>query len=426
MRLNANILSTGFLYILGLISSYFLTAIIIKFYGTEQLGIFTTTTRLLKLLEVFCLLGMNISIVKFVSEDLLEKKRNIFPLYSFSAKKIILISLPISIIIFLSSGYLANSIFGNEKYVMLFKAVSIVLPFSSLKLLNEELLRSLSYFKISEFFKRFGLMFFTIIIFFLFQKNDDINFTVTEYYLSIICVLFFVSSFYVLSKILTFSYTRLDSELKQNYKNISNSLFLSLFILTLNSQQTIYLLESFSSSSNVGIFQFYFRIAALCSFPKIISNNILGPQIAPLLKDNKLKDLQSKINNFVKYSTGLTLAISLLIYILHEHIFLYFGEEFLTYKNVFNLILFSQIFNVLTGPCTLMLQMGNNQKILLRNNIIGLLIGLILNTFLIMNYGLSGAGLGFALSIFILNIMNVFSVKKIYNISTIFKLKNVS
>ena len=74
----------------------------------------------------------------------------------------------------------------------------------------------------------------------------------------------------------------------------------------------------------------------------------------------------------------------------------------------------------MTGPCTLMLQMGNKQDILIKNTALGLFISFILNIFLINIYGLSGAGIGFLISVIILNILNVIAVKNIYGIYTIF------
>lgn len=420
MNTKKNTLYLSFLFFLGLLASYILTALILKVYGVEHLGIFTTLLRLLKLLEVFCLVGMNVSIVKFASEDYTTKKNKIRQLYSFSLWKILFLSIPISIIVFFGSNYIANGIFQNELYIAPLKILSIVLPMASVKLFNEEFLKSLMLYKISEFFKKFGMMFLTIILVVFFGKKGLVNFSAIEFYFLIIALLFFISSICIYNIIKKLPYGPLEQKYKNNYKKISYSLFISLLILTLNSHQTVLLLEIISSSKNVGIFHFYFRLASICSFPLIISNNLIAPQIAPLIKASKMDILQKKINIFIGYSTLFTAILTFLILIVQNSVFLYFGNDFIINKNVFYFIILSQIFNVMTGPCTLMLQMGNKQDILIKNTALGLFISFILNIFLINIYGLSGAGIGFLISVIILNILNVIAVKNIYGIYTIF------
>ena len=417
MLQKANTFYYSVLFFLGVVSSYGLTAFILKIYGSEALGLFSTITNLLILFEILALGGMNLSIIKFVTEDLAKNRSETKTLYYFSLKKMILPSLLLGLLLFLSSDFIANYLFENKLYSPALKMLSLILPVAVIKHFNQEFLRANNYFKVSEFMRRFGLTSLTILLIIL-SKNLIIDLTVLNSYFFSIAILTLCGSILVVYILKPFHKNALDSSYKTHYNWTSKALLVSLFIMTMTSQISIYIIEIFADTKDVGIFHFYLRLSAIISFPFLIASNLFGPRISPLIKNKKFNKLQSEINQFIFYSLSSTIFLMLLVFIFHLRVFSYLSEDLTTYKNAFYILVLSKLLIVLFGPHILILQLGTQQKILIKNSFIGLLITLFSNLILVKNYGIYGAGWGVFFGSLSICLLNTVSVFRKYNIKT--------
>jgi O-antigen/teichoic acid export membrane protein len=74
------------------------------------------------------------------------------------------------------------------------------------------------------------------------------------------------------------------------------------------------------------------------------------------------------------------------------------------------LLAIGQLFDVVTGPCGHMLVMSGRPSLSLACNLVGLLLNVALNLWLIPAYGIVGAGIAWASSLAVINVMRLFLV----------------
>ena len=187
----------------------------------------------------------------------------------------------------------------------------------------------------------------------------------------------------------------------------------------MSSQLTLYFLEIFSTTNNVGFFHVHHKVASLCMLPLIISNVMMGPKISQLFENQKNK-LHKVLHTNANIIFTFSLIIGLLIISMSSTILNFFGGEFNQNKIILYIIILSQIFNVFCGPSTIFLQMTGNEAILRRNLLIVLIFSIFSNYLLIINFDLLGASIALTINVILLNILNVIYAKRITGFQTFF------
>jgi O-antigen/teichoic acid export membrane protein len=84
-----------------------------------------------------------------------------------------------------------------------------------------------------------------------------------------------------------------------------------------------------------------------------------------------------------------------------------FGEGFAAGAAVTALLALGQLFDVATGPCGHMLLMSGRPALTMTSNLAGLAVNVVLNLWLIPRYGIVGAGVAWACSLALINLMRV-------------------
>ena len=137
-----NSIWVAFIYILGMIILYLANALISNTYGSEGIGIYSISSRILSLLTMIALAGTNITIVRNVSKlNLKLSFKSVRDFYDLAIKRVFL-SLILSAIFYLFSTFLANDIFENKNYESSFKIIALLIPLSAISDVNKDFLRS--------------------------------------------------------------------------------------------------------------------------------------------------------------------------------------------------------------------------------------------------------------------------------------------
>ncbi len=120
---------TGYLFI-GLASSYVLSFIfnifVARTSGAEALGMISLLMTMLSFFSIAFFIGLNSSMVKFISE-LLAKGKDISVVYSTGMKTMFLSSFVGAIALFLLSDFLAVLVFGSSNLIIVFQLASAAL-----------------------------------------------------------------------------------------------------------------------------------------------------------------------------------------------------------------------------------------------------------------------------------------------------------
>ena len=408
------------IYGIGMIAVYLLSILIAKNYGAEGIGIYSISSRILTLLTLIAVSGTNIAVLRNLSK-LNQSKNSIYVrmFYDIATKRVLILSFFLSIILYISSSYISNEIFQNKNYESAFKLIAFLIPFSAIAQLNKDFLRGLKLFMLSETLRNLIVPLINILIVII-SIYLSYNMLITPIYglaFGVITVCIF-SLFYILNKHKK-SYTSIDGKYKNDFLKSSFLIFQGQILALLNAQITLYFLEIFSSTENVGIFHVHHRIAVLCIIPLTISNVQMGPKMSELFKHKKLY-LKKLLNTNVNIIFPLSMIIGLIIIISSNTILGFFGEEFNQKKIILYSLIFSQVFSVFCGPSTLFLLMTGFEDRLRRNMIAVLIFSIFSNYFLISNFDVIGAGLAFALNIIFLNTCNAVTIKYLTNFQTFF------
>lgn len=184
----------------------------------------------------------------------------------------------------------------------------------------------------------------------------------------------------------------------RNSLKLSFPFFLMSFMPVLSFHLDKIFLGSFTSNSDLGVYEVATRLGNVASFFLLISTSVFSPLFARYKKENNSKELFKKINRYVRL-----VAIFASVYVLGLSLF---GRTILGYwgdsypKGYLAMILAgcAQLVITLTGPVGTLLSMSGHQRqysfILIKTGI--LLI--VLDAILIPRFGINGASVALLIS----------------------------
>ncbi len=153
------------------------------------------------------------------------------------------------------------------------------------------------------------------------------------------------------------------------------------------------------SPREVGLYSVAARIAVLESLFLMVSNSAIGPKLASLYAQGKIKEMEK----MVKRVTGgliLIAVASLALFILLGHPLLsLWGRDFEGAYLVLVVLGIGQFFNISTGCCGMMLTMCGYEKAVGYFSSTFLCLNLALNYFLILKWGAAGAACATAITV---------------------------
>jgi O-antigen/teichoic acid export membrane protein len=185
----------------------------------------------------------------------------------------------------------------------------------------------------------------------------------------------------------------------------------------INSRIDIIMLGEMKDVKAVGIYTVIIGITELTVFIHHAANSVLGPTIAALYSEGKLKQLEKIIRKSIFIVFSISLLIGLTMILLGKYLLLIFGSEFIPGYTAMNIVIVGQIFNALTGPVGLLLNMTGHQNYTAIAVASSAALNIILNFILIPQWGINGAAFATTVSLFVINIINVIFVQKTLNIS---------
>jgi O-antigen/teichoic acid export membrane protein len=189
----------------------------------------------------------------------------------------------------------------------------------------------------------------------------------------------------------------------------------------LDSQVSILFLGFLGSTEDAGLFRVAATGAGLVGFGLTAVNMALAPQVARLYRAGELEKLQRIITLGTRAVAAISFPVAIVfIFWGKEVITLVFGAEYSNAAIALAILCVGQLVNASAGSVALILNMtGNTNK-----TIYGVLMALIINTLmaltLIPRFGLTGAALGYSVSMSVWNATLMYMAKKHVGINTFF------
>lgn len=316
-------------------------------------------------------------------------------------------------ILFVSAPWLANSIFQNSKLTLLIRMAAVALPFRAYASSTMSLTSAL------------GKMRYAVI-------NDKIFVNLTQLVLAALLIragfgyigaafayafTFAIGAFigiYFAYKEFPELFTKL-SEFRNTKKIIHHSspLVLAGLFSSITGNLDTFMIQSFMSSENVGIYQAAFPFASALIIGSSMFGSIFLSNASELISKGKNKALTSTYRTIVKWTAIITIPAFLVLMAFPKTVLILFGSEYYSAAGALRILSLGFFAKAITGPA------GNIYQAVERTNLnfytsaaVGIS-NLILNLLLIPRLGIVGAAWASTGSLTIAAIMNFIIVYQV-------------
>lgn len=383
--------------------TFLLNLVFARTLGAEEAGKYFLALSVLMVFATVGKAGLENSVVKFTSFFAAKEDWNkLKGLVKSSLLVAIVFSSVAILLMFFSSGYLANDIFNKNDLLKPLHIMTLAIFPMVVFTIFASTSRGLKKIFVAQFFNSLSLPLFTLLIYYIFIGRFHLQYAVISYLLA--TLLTAILSVLVW-RLRLFKYR--GSLQHFSFRNLLESsmplLLITLVSLLMNHAPTI-IMGRFSTSTEIGIYNVALRISLLTTFILLAVNSIAAPQFAELFKTKELEKLESLAVAASNVLVVTTVPLCIVIFLFPKFILGLFGNEFLSGAAILIILTIGQLINVSTGSVGTLLMMTNNERTL-RNNVIAtsvLSVGLAF--FLIREYSMFGAAIAYALSVIILNI----------------------
>ena len=394
--------------ILGVSVLFGFTLFLTNFFPAEDVGKYDFVRSVLNIVGGIALLGTNQSIIYY--SGMLEAKNNlasIKPLYYKMLKLIILSSLVIllSFNLAFSEEFISMVFKKSDAYNLILKTF-FALIFFTVTMLNIDTIRALQKTVISELFRnifRYGPVLLGAILIYILEKTQ----LIVDVYLIGFLILCFMSTACTFCLIKKKRFNKPPSFFF-TYKEIfltSSPMAISAIAYFIMQGIDVLILTTYSSFESVAYYSVAVKLSTLTALSLLSVNIVVAPKIAEIYEKRKKNELQL----LIKKSTRLIFVISMFllsfIFLFSEYILHLFGPNYIVASTPLVILLSAQLYNSVSGPSAIYLNMTGKQRVLNLILIIGLLTNIFLNLYLIPNYGMNGAAIATLVSLVLWNSM---------------------
>lgn len=401
--------------------SYAVIYIIARKYNSTGVGYYSIANSTLLILGVIAAMGTNMSILRFVGKYNSEKERFKLPkLYATNIK----IALPFSILIGAVSYFFAseasNLFSSSDQYAQAIQLIGITLPFFTINFINVEFIRGLKQLKISEFARSVSRPLTILAALIVYWNTAIPNIFIVYFFCFGELLNFSISTITVVIHIrrITPSPSNNDSPSYKELFGISFPMMITMITGTLMSTLSLFILQYYGSTEDVGIYSIAFRVSQLIAIVLLVVNTIAAPKFSELFWNKKHEELQRIMNQSVKimFWGGLTLAV--IIGLGSSFLLELFGSDFLSGQLALLILILGQLFNAATGSVSLFMNMSGHQNKLRNLVLITLGFQITASFIIIPQYGLLGAAIATTGGSIIRNLLCILYVKRKLNFKT--------
>jgi len=388
-----------------------ISIVITRSIGPESFGIYVLAIAILTIAEIIALLGMENTIVKFISQfralnDIPRLRGAIF----WGIGLVLTLSTAICIGLFCMSHFLGSHIFDKPSLVPILKIMAFSIPVSSL---GKVLIASLQGIKLIKYkvlvqqvlIPSSRLICVVLTIAFGYQLVGIAwSYVMAE-------VLGIIYSAYFLFK--SFPEIRQKSLTTYEMKKIT---FFSLPLLfsgmfnRIVARADILIMGHFLSATMVGIYGIAQRFLPLIMMPLGAFNSIFAPIISDLFARKRKEDLETQFKTVAKWVFMASLPIFMLFTFFSKEILSIFGSGFVAGSLAMMILCAGQMVNTATGSVGFVLMMTGRPFADLLNSGLLCVTNILLNIYLIPRYGIVGAACASAFSITAIQLLRLAEV----------------
>jgi len=406
----------------GQVMGFLLTFVIANYYGAQGLGNYVLAIVILRIFTLVSKLGLDTFSIRFIAS--FSKKNKWKSIQLFRKKILILISITSivsSVVMYFLANIIVDHIDVKVEYVKL--SSFFVLPMVFF-MLHYQSLRGLKRIAEFSFFYRMAQSTFSIVSIFIvsaFIKSSNVPIYAYLTSVSIVSVLSFITYKYCFSKKAVFSTEESIEDLTiRNILKISIPLMLAQSVQFIMAWTDKLMIGNLMSAESVAIYGVAFRFSMGVSITLMAINSISSPKFAEKFASDDIKGMGKIAMQSAKIIFWTTLPLATILLIFPKFFMGLYGSEFLTGFEVLRWLIIGRIVNALSGSVGNLMQMSGQQNVYMNILIIGSVINVVLNYYLIPIYGIKGAAISSVVSLSFWNLTMVYMVKRKFGFSTIY------
>jgi O-antigen/teichoic acid export membrane protein len=373
--------------------------IIARLYGAEAMGILAIVVSVLSIATVFTVLGTGTSILRLIPEHLSKySATSAFFIYRKTQYLVAGVSVVTGLILFMLSGYVAESIFKNSNLRGVIAISAAFVLFKSIMLLNQQAVRGL---KLIRTYAVLQLIPAALLVIFLLIGM----FWPSELIPAYAQLLAWAATGLLGALIMDRSFRRRMMPADRIEPTPVNSILLiSLPMLVaasmqiLISQTGIIILGMHWPTADVGYYALAVRLATLTSFVLNAINTITAPTFSELYHKDQREELfriARKASRLIFWSTVPILLVLLLV---GKPLLALFRPDFVVAYPALAILVFGQFFNSLAGSTNQFMSMTGNQHALRNIMVVAALLNIAFNLALTPRLGIAGTAAAACLS----------------------------
>jgi len=408
-------LSSFSLRVLSYFLGFLFVFIIARFYSVEAQGIFSIAFTVLSLITLISKLGIQTSMVKWLSSYFYKKKEGEVKFLFYRVYKLVLgFSIILAFIIFLLASKISLWFFNKESLVIPIKVIAIAIPFFASTEIIANYFRSkqsITLFSFYSYVSKFVLPLVVLVIWILFfpERQDDVT-PIFAYSIGI-TLTGLIAFIHVYSNLAGINASAKEKITYKNIFKLSLPMLFSSSLVMLMWWSDTFILGVFKTESDVGIYSIAVKLATIVSFVYNAVISILLPKIAQYYQNNE----KEKLIDTVQYSAKLifiaTIPITLALVLFPKFFLSIFGEVYKEGYLILILLLIAQFTNSMAGPVGPFLNMSGNEKEQLYFICIALIVNLGVSLYLVKDFGGEGVAIGSALGMIIWNVLGAIYIK---------------
>lgn len=404
------------------VGNYLLFVVIAQYTGTKEFGIFSISFSVAMLFGVLGSFGQQVFLVKQVLKEQVDNnKQTELGCYYFSAAICLFFSL-LACCIFVYWAYFWGNNIDPLQFIggglLCFAFAVSQTTIGALRVQEHTILAIFTRDVLWRFFSILG------IIFMAYSAMNSMSELTSGTVLFIIAVTLIPIIFVQLLYIVTYIRKNFKG-VKPQYKfstwfDTSSGMALVAFIASSDLYVYTIVLENLLSVEEVGAFFASFKTVELLNTFLMTVTLVVAPQLSKLISQKNYVELQKKCNSAVILQSIPVLIGAVIILIAAPYCLLFFHKDYMVYSDLLRVLTLGMLFNVLTGPTVLMMQLGGMhwRQVVYQGS--GLLISLALLPPLISAFGVIGAALSYTISKVIWNVSAIHAIIKKFNVDPSF------
>lgn len=194
----------------------------------------------------------------------------------------------------------------------------------------------------------------------------------------------------------------------KNISHLSFPMFITYFSFLINNNADVFMLKAFDvSTADVGIYKTVTNIALISATLLVAINTTVQPKITQLYYKKDIAAMSVLVQRSTVFIFWLSLPIYVLLFFLAKYIMQLYGSTFASGTLPLMILVVGQFVNTTCGPVAQLLHATGHHKQFTYISILGAVVNIILNLFLIPYFGVIGASVASTVSMVVWNVVGV-------------------